>query len=217
MKLHRVVAAAALPAAAALSIAAVPAPLLTTAVAASCPDAEVVFARGTGEPPGIGVVGNAFVNSLRSKLPGKSVEAYAVNYPASYNFLQATYGASDVSDHIQQMTSTCPDTQLVLGGYSQGAAVIDMVTATPVAGFSISRPLPVDAVNQVAAVALFGNPSKRLGNMLTVLSPQFVPKTIDLCSGSDPVCSDGRNWTAHTQYVQTGLTTQAAAFAADRL
>lgn len=217
MKLHRVVGGAALAVVAALAVAAVPAPLLSRAAAASCPDAEVVFARGTGEPPGIGVVGNAFVNSLRSQLPGKSVDAYPVDYPASYNFLQATYGAGDVSDHVRQMASTCPETALVLGGYSQGAAVIDMVTATPVAGLSVTRPLPADTVNKVAAVALFGNPSKRLGNMLTVLSPQFAAKTIDLCSGSDPVCSDGRNWTAHTQYVQTGLTTQAAAFAANRL
>jgi cutinase len=35
---------------------------------AACPGAEVVFARGRDEPPGVGFVGDAFVNSLRSKV-----------------------------------------------------------------------------------------------------------------------------------------------------
>lgn len=216
MKPHHLAAAAVL-AATTLPLVPAPAALVATASADSCPDAEVVFARGTGEPPGIGRVGDAFVNSLRSKLRGKSVGAYGVNYPASYNFLQATYGANDVSGHLQYMADSCPDTRLVLGGYSQGAAVIDMVTATPVVGFSVAQPLAPAAVDQIAAVVLFGNPSKRLDNVVTIASPQYAGKTIDLCSGSDPVCSDGRNWGAHTQYVQTGMTNQAAAFAAARL
>lgn len=35
--------------------------------APACPGAEVVFARGREEPPGAGLVGDAFANSLRSK------------------------------------------------------------------------------------------------------------------------------------------------------
>ena len=41
-------------------------PLATAA--APCPDIEVVFARGTTEPPGVGGVGQAFVDSLRSQV-----------------------------------------------------------------------------------------------------------------------------------------------------
>ncbi|MGH3560974.1 MAG: cutinase family protein [Mycobacterium sp.] len=218
MKPRRIVAAAALPAAAALLIGPAPvAPLLATASAASCPDAEVVFARGTGEPPGVGRVGDAFVSALRSQAQGKSIGAYGVNYPASYDFLEAANGANDASGHIQYMVGTCPDTRLVLGGYSQGAAVIDIVTAAPVAGFGFSQPLSPEAADHVAAVALFGNPSQRLGGLLTSLSPQYAARTIDLCDGTDPVCSNGRNWSAHTQYVQSGMASQAAAFVAARL
>lgn len=43
------------------------------AFAAACPDVEVVFARATTEPPGIGAVGQAFVDSLRSQVGGKSI------------------------------------------------------------------------------------------------------------------------------------------------
>jgi cutinase len=210
-------ATAALVAGAALPIGLSPAaPLPATASAESCPDAEVVFARGTGEAPGAGLVGDAFISSLRSRAQGKSIGAYGVNYPASYDFLEAAGGANDASNHIQSMVENCPDTQLVLGGYSQGSAVVDLLTAAPIAGFSISHPLPPAAADRVAAVALFGNPSKRLGGVLNVMGPQYAPKTIDLCSAGDPVCSDGRTWAAHTAYVP-GLTDQAAAFAAGRL
>lgn len=190
--------------------------LITTASAA-CPDVEVVFARGTGEPAGVGNVGNAFVSSLRSQVQGKSVAAYGVKYPASYNFLAATNGAGDASSHIQYMANACPDTKLVLGGYSQGAAVIDILTAAPVPALGFRQPLPPDVADHVAAVVVFGNPSTRLGGPLTTLSAQYGPKTIDLCDNGDPVCEDGRNWSAHAQYVQSGMTSQAAAFAAARL
>ena len=42
-------------------------------------------------------------------------------------------------------------------------------------------------------------------------------KTIDLCNGADPVCSDGDDRPAHSQYVQTGMTQQAADFVAAKL
>jgi cutinase len=36
--------------------------------ASSCSDVEVVFARGTAEPAGVGRVGQAFVDDLKSQL-----------------------------------------------------------------------------------------------------------------------------------------------------
>ena len=56
---------------------------LRVAHADSCPDAQIVFARGTGEPPGIGGAGQAFVDSLTAQVPGRSVDVYPVNYPAT--------------------------------------------------------------------------------------------------------------------------------------
>ena len=104
------------------------APLLNPLAAAQpCPDIEVVFARGTGDPPGVGLVGQAFIDSLRSKVGGRSVEAYAINYAATMNFLRAAEGAADGNNHIQFMAANCPATRLVLGGFSQGAAVVDLM------------------------------------------------------------------------------------------
>src|ERR1700730_4163138 len=105
---------------------------IATASADGCPDIEVVFARGTNDAPGLGDVGGAFVDALRGKVGGRSVGAYAVNYPASFDFLAAADGANDASGHIQYMVDNCPDTRLVLGGYSQGAGVIGVVRGVAV-------------------------------------------------------------------------------------
>jgi len=78
--------------------------------------------------------------------------------------------------------------------------------------------VPANVADHVAAVAVFGNPSIRLlGNPLTALSPLYGPKTIDLCNGADPVCSNGDDVAAHSLYVQSGMATQAAQFVAGRI
>jgi cutinase len=191
------------------------APPLAPRAWASCPDVEVVFARGTSEPPGVGRVGGAFIGTLRQQT-GKNVGSYGVNYPANKDFLAAADGANDASNHIQHMADNCPGTKLVLGGYSQGAAVIDIVTAAPLPGLGFSQPLPGDAAGHVAAVALFGNPSGRAGGLMGALSPNFGGKTIDLCNQGDPICSDGNQFQAHLGYVP-GLTNQAASFVARKI
>jgi cutinase len=190
---------------------------------------EVVFARATTEPAGIGAVGQAFVDSLRSQVGGKSVGVYAVNYPATDDFASsASAGAVDARAHVQQTTAQCPNTKMVLGGYSQGALVIDLITAIPVAmaGFT-PAPMPPDVADHVAAVAVFGNPVDRyVGMPLNAISPSYGAKTIDLCVPADPVCSPGDTSMPsrdemfsgpHLSYVTSGMAGQAATFAAGRL
>lgn len=193
-----------------------PGTALPSAHAADCPNIEVVFARGTDEPPGIGQVGQAFVNSLRGKVGGRSVGVYAVNYPATYDFLAAANGANDASAHIQYMVANCPNTRLVLAGYSQGAAVIDVITSVPFPAIGFNNPLPPNVPEHVAAVAVFGNPTNRVGLPLTA-SPVYGSRAIDLCNGGDPICSGGEDRSAHSNYVSTGLTDRAATFVAGLL
>jgi cutinase len=189
---------------------------LATASADGCPNIEVTFARGTNDAPGPGNVGDAFVNALRGKVGGRSVGTYAVNYPASFDFLAAADGANDASAHIQYMVDNCPDTRLVLGGYSQGAAVIDVISAVPIPAVGFNNPLPPNVPDHVAAIAVFGNPSAKLGLPLT-MSPVWGGRSIDLCNGGDPICqTDGQNLAAHRAY-PGGPTNQAANFAAGLL
>jgi cutinase-like protein len=200
-----------------------------SASAAPCPDVEVVFARATTEPPGIGGVGQAFVDSLRSQVRGRSVGAYAVNYPATEDFApSASAGASDASAHVQNTAANCPNTRMVLGGYSQGALVIDLITAYPVAmaGFT-PAPIPPEVADHVAAVAVFGNPADRyVGMPLSAISPLYGSKAIDLCAPGDPVCSPGDMSVPqhdemfsgpHLSYAKAGMPSQAAAFAVSLL
>jgi cutinase len=190
---------------------------IASASADACPAVQVVFARGTGEAPGAGRVGDAFADALRSQVGGQSVAVYGVNYPASDDFLKAVDGANDASAFVQNVAATCPDTKIVLGGYSQGAAVVDIITVAGRPVFGFGDPMPPGVASHVAAVAVFGNPSNRFGGPLTALSPVYGPKTIDLCTTGDPVCSDGNDVSAHSLYVQSGLASQAATFVADRL
>lgn len=189
---------------------------LTTLEAASasaapkCSDIEVVFARGTDEPPGIGAVGTALVDTLRPMVKGKSIGTYAVKYPASWDFLEVAAGATDASTRVQSIAGNCPESKIVLGGYSQGAAVIDVVTTSPIAGLGFTAPMPAATAPHIAAVAVFGNPGARIGQPLTVMSPVFGARTADLCNTNDPICSLGRDFNSHVRYPQSGLIRLAA-------
>jgi cutinase len=184
---------------------------------AACPGAEVVFARGREEPPGVGLVGDAFVNSLRAKTP-MPVGEYGVNYPAD---VDPAKGSNDMSAHVQSMAKHCPNTREVLGGYSLGAVSADLVVAVTQPSFGFTNPLPPGMDQHVAAVALFGNGTQRVLGPVPSFSPAFAGKTIEQCAPGDPICSGAGKavWASHLQpsYIGSGLVDQAAAFAAGKL
>lgn len=205
------------------------APMASLASAAPCPDVEVTFARGTDEPPGVGGVGTAFVDSLRSQVGGRSLGVYPVNYPATQDLPPSTSaGAGDANAHVRSMVANCPNTKLVLGGYSQGAGVIDLITIAraSIAGFN-AETLSADEADHVTAVAVFGNPTTRfLGGPISEISPWYGAKAIDLCAPGDPVCSPGDLTLPthdemfspqHLSYAQSGMPSQAATFVASHL
>ena len=202
---------------------------MPTAAAEPCPDVQVIFARGTFEPAGVGVTGQAFVDALTGKLAGKSVDVYPVNYPASLDFATAADGVIDASNKVRDVAASCPNTKMVLGGYSQGAAVVAYSTEDAVPpGFNlpdgITGPMAPEVANHVAAVALFGKPSSGFLQMIYTGAPPitvgklYTGKTTDLCIPEDNVCSPtGSDNGAHTLYSQNGMADQAADFAARRV
>lgn len=184
---------------------------------AACPDVELIFARGTSEPAGIGRVGQALAEELSAQLGGRSLGVYGVNYPATYDFLAAADGAADATNRIAAMSEQCPATRFVLGGYSQGAAAVDMLLGIPPLGAKVgdagsAPPLPAGLADKVAAVAVFGNPSTKFGVPVSAAMMPFAGKGIDLCNDGDPICSQGRNPFAHTSYEKTPLVGEAAGF-----
>jgi cutinase len=209
-----------------------------SASAQPCPDVEVAFARGTGEPPGVGGMGQAFVDSLRAQSGGRSVDVYAVDYPASSDFADrmafagtVVDGIRDAGAHIQSTAATCPTTRIVLGGYSQGAVVAGFVTsaATPEGvpaeyRASLPKPMPPEVADHVAAVALIGKPSEAFlrdyGAPPIVIGPRYAAKTIEVCAPGDTICdgtAGGGPTIAHALYAVNGMVEQAATFAAGRL
>jgi len=214
---------------AAVAVGVVTGPAATANAADSCAAVEVVFARGTFEAPGVGATGQAFVDALTARLPGKAVDVYAVNYPASLDFGQAVDGIADASNKIQSIATQCPSTKIVLGGYSQGAAVAGYTTSSVVpAGYSlpasISGPMPASVASHVAAVALFGTPDDWFlglvdrGAPTIAIGDPYAAKTIQLCAPGDPVCfPGGLDRSAHSSYKSNGMADQAADFVAAHL
>ncbi|POX68688.1 cutinase family protein, partial [Mycobacterium kansasii] len=134
--------------------------------------------------------------------------------PASDDYhASASIGSDDAAAHIQNTVGSCPNSKIVLGGYSQGAGVIDLASAA----------MPPSVADHVVAVALFGEPSSGFSSMLwggqplPTLNPLYSSKVINLCAADDPICTGGGNIMAHVSYIQSGMTTQAATFAADKL
>jgi cutinase-like protein len=199
--------------------------LASAAVDTSCSDVEVVFARGTFEAPGVGATGQSFVDALNARLGGgKSVDVYGVNYPASLDFQAATDGIVDAANKIQAIADSCANTKIVLGGYSQGAAVAGYTTTDSVPDGivlpdGIAGTLPPAIASHVAAVVLFGTPSDWFLNLVARDAPPitighlYSAKTLELCATGDPICfPGGRDRAAHSSYKDNGMADQAADF-----
>jgi cutinase len=210
-----------------------------SATAQGCPDVEVVFARGTGEPPGVGGVGQAFVDALRAQAGPRSMNVYPVNYAASSDFMgdriafarTVVDGIRDAGTHIEATAANCPDTKIVLGGFSQGAALAGYVTSAEIpeevpAEYRefIPNPMPAEVADHVAAVVLIGLPSPEFlssgGAPPIAIGPSYVDKTLKVCAPDDNICNGapaGPPSFAHATYGVNGSTNDAAAYVAARL
>ncbi|RAV15243.1 cutinase [Mycolicibacterium sp. GF69] len=203
-----------------------------------CPDVQVVFARGTGEPPGVGGVGQSFVDQLRAQAAPRSIDVYPVNYLASGDFgnriqfaRTVVDGIRDAGQKVESTAAACPDTDIVLGGFSQGAAVAGYVTSAEIpeevpAEYRefIPEPMSEEVGNHVAAVVLFGRPSDQFltdaGAPPIVIGPSYQEKTLSLCAEGDTICNGapiGLPSFAHNSYLVNGMTNQGAAYAVQRL
>lgn len=196
---------------------------ISIADAAGCADYDVSFARGTGEAPGVGSVGMAFTDALKARAGGKSVVVYPVEYPANLDpsLLQAGSAANDLSAHLQRVAATCPSTKFVLGGYSQGAAVVDMLLSDHPTRDTFSDTLPQGFDEKIVAVALFGNPAAgrlRPGDLDLSIKQELLGKVIDLCNPGDIACDPaGGSLDGHVTYGTDGAADHAAQFVSQRL
>ncbi len=143
------------------------------------PDAEVTFARGTGEPPGTRWPG--------VRRPPRQQTAAGSERPVNYaaSRLQLHGEAPTTPYRPLSPYSSCPNTKLVLGGYSQGATVGSISWPGFRWAASLCSPLPAAYADNVAAVAVSAiRPTAPVDAVEP--EPAIRPKAIDLCNPTDP-------------------------------
>lgn len=211
LAVRRIVSVAAVAAASVTGLAVSAAP-----ATAACADVEVVFARGSVESQGLGIVGTPLVSSIKSKLSGKSVNAYDVKYDASITQLSAGSGATDMTKHVKEVASQCSNTVFVLGGYSQGASVTDISIGIQTF-LGSGETIPTNLAPRIKAIVTFGNPLKLFGQTINTASSTYGSRAKEFCAKGDPVCANGTDVLAHISYPTNGSTTEAASFVAEKV
>ncbi|KAH7093019.1 cutinase [Paraphoma chrysanthemicola] len=164
---------------------------------APCAAVTVVFARGTTEPGNVGLfAGPPFFDALSEQLEDSSLAVQGVEYPATFaSFNQnGTAGVPSMTKFINQALTSCPNTKLVMSGYSQGALVVRSTAAS----------LPAATMAKVNSVVTFGDP----GNPGPITGAQ--DKTLIICHENDAVCQGGFITVDHLTYADDAST--AAAF-----
>ncbi|TLD27387.1 carbohydrate esterase family 5 protein [Venturia nashicola] len=114
----------------------------------SCKKAALLFARGTGEPGNMGFVVGPGLGSGMKKAMNGDVLIQGVDY--STNFSGG--GATEMVKLVKSIKAKCPNTKIVLGGYSQGAMQVHQALGS----------LGPDAVSVSVAVT-FGDPYSNQG------------------------------------------------------
>ncbi|KAJ5668131.1 uncharacterized protein N7477_006701 [Penicillium maclennaniae] len=139
----------------------------------SCPSVHVFGARGTTVPPGYGLT-ITIVDEILSAYPGSTSEA--IVYPAcggqsscggaSYSS-SVSQGIQAVASAVNAYNSKCPQTKLVLIGYSHGGEIMDAALCgggVPNQGYTNKAvPLSSSAVNMVKAAIFMGDPLFKTG------------------------------------------------------
>jgi hypothetical protein len=85
----------------------------------ACPDVHIIAARETTAPPGFGTAAT-LVDLVQKTFPGATAEA--IDYPAAggANYTQSVAaGVAAVQQQVDAFTGRCPDSVVVMHGYSQ--------------------------------------------------------------------------------------------------
>ncbi|KAK5171861.1 uncharacterized protein LTR77_003497 [Saxophila tyrrhenica] len=175
-------------------------------------------ARETTAPPGYGSAGTV-VNLILNAYPGSTAEV--LNYPASgsnptYSQSVAT-GTQNVCNQVSSYASRCPNSKLVLVGYSQGSEIFDNALCgggDPNQGLSSTCSI---ARYNIKAAIFMGDPRFRAGAPYNVGScaaggfdarpagqycGNFNSAIKSYCDASDPYCCNGNNAQTHQGYGQ---------------
>ncbi|KAF3025490.1 separase/separin [Neopestalotiopsis sp. 37M] len=144
-----------------------------------CKGMTVIFARGTTELGNVGsVAGPPFFQALSDKMGG-DIAVQGVQYPADIpGFLAGgdKAGSAKMASLVTQAMTQCPDTKVVMAGYSQGGQLVH----------NAAKMLPASTSSKVAAAVIFGDPNN--GDAVQGVSSA---NTKVICHTGDNICAHG--------------------------
>lgn len=149
----------------------------------ACRPISVIYARGTTQAGNVGDVGSegpTFLNAIAARVGGASrLAVQGVNYPADvFGFLAggSAEGATTMFNLIGQTATRCPNTKIVVSGYSQGAQLVHTAT----------QRLSAANAARVNAVVTFGDADRDESFGLVAAS-----KVLIICHEGDNICDNG--------------------------
>ncbi|KAJ6120516.1 hypothetical protein N7523_004796 [Penicillium sp. IBT 18751x] len=150
----------------------------------ACQELTFIFARGSDELGNMGsVVGPEVASQLNTLLNGKVVvQGVTYDATAESNVELGANGGPVMAKLVTDVLAKCPNTKVVLGGYSQGSMVLHNAMSKLSSG-------------NVAGAVLFGDPFKA-----QAVSNIDASKVKEFCAVGDPVCENGFNVMAHLSY-----------------
>ena len=198
----------------------------TASAAPGCSDFHWIGAAGSGQRDAAGLTANGGMGSvvyqsyqqLKAQLAadGHTIDAEAVQYPAApvpleggisgwLGFLGSVGDGTDATaEQYQAYTERCPDSKVVLAGYSQGAMVVhrnlykladDPHLAAALLIADGDR-LPIDTTIKLGSTAVTSGIGEGVAQEHSFLAktntsplpPAIGTRTISVCDVGDPVC-----------------------------
>ncbi|KAM5343090.1 hypothetical protein ACJ41O_014056 [Fusarium nematophilum] len=156
----------------------------------ACKDVTVVFARGTSEMGNVGsVAGPPFFQALAEQVGSDKLAVQGVEYAASVSGIMQMgdkAGSEKMASLVKQAFEKCPETKVVMSGYSQGAMLVH----------NAAKSLPTDITGKVSAVVNFGDPFQK-----QAIQGVAAERVKIICHSSDSVCTGSFAITAdHLNY-----------------
>ncbi|KAK7191662.1 hypothetical protein DPSP01_008111 [Paraphaeosphaeria sporulosa] len=173
----------------------------------------IISARGSTQAAGEGSLSS--VSSLiKQALPGSV--SVGLSYPATLDNYESSEntGVVNLKQAITSYTTSCPNSKIVLLGYSQGGQVVG--DALGGASFSSEAPLASTYTKNIVAAVSFASPAHVAGKSYnagtskgsgiykranTATLDTYASRLDDICDSNDLFCDSGSSLTAHTQVV----------------